>query len=86
MALIGVPRATGTGAFNVLENLLRFGYRGRVFPVNPRVESILGFTAYPNVKALPEVLDLAVVAVGRERVLDVVKDCADKRVTLGVYH
>ncbi len=84
VALVGVPRATGTGAFNVLENLLRFGYRGKVFPVNPKIGSILGFTAYPNVKALPEVPDLAVVAVGRERVLEVVKDCAEKGIKRAV--
>ncbi len=84
VALIGVPRATGRGAFNVLENLLGFGYKGKVFPINPKLDSILGFAAYPSVKALPQVPDLAVVAVGRERVLDVVRDCAEKGIKRAV--
>jgi len=84
VALIGVPRTTGLGAFNVLENLIKFGYRGKVFPVNPKLDSILGRTAYPDVNSLPEVPDLAVVAVGREKVLDVVRNCADRGIKRAV--
>ncbi len=78
VALIGVPKATGMGAFNYLENLIRFGYKGKVFPVNPKLDTILGFKAYPDVMALPEKPDLAVVTVGRERVLDVVRGCGER--------
>jgi len=78
VALIGVPRATGVGSFNILENLLRFGYKGKIFPVNPKLKSLFGFTVYPDVRKIPEPVELAVIAVGRERVLDVMKGCAEK--------
>ena len=34
VAIIGATRKSSPGAYNLVENMLRFGYRGRVFPVN----------------------------------------------------
>ncbi len=73
--LVGVPRATGVGAYNGLEMLRRYGYQGKVFVVHPEAEEILGHRAYRRVQELPEVPELAVIALGRDRVLPVVEDC-----------
>jgi len=35
VALIGTPRRTGAGAFNNAEMMLRYGFKGRLYPVNP---------------------------------------------------
>lgn len=75
VALIGVPRQTGVGAYNFLEMLLRYGYPGKIFVVHPKATAILGHRAYPRVLDLPEVPELAVIAVGRDRVLSVLQDC-----------
>ncbi len=75
VVLIGVPRQTGVGAYNGLEMLLRFGYRGKIFVVHPQAEEILGHRAYPSVLNLPEAPDLAVIALARDRVLHVLQDC-----------
>ncbi len=78
IAIIGVPRRTGEDAFNILENLLNYGFSGRLYPVNPLIDRILGIKAYSSVKEIPEVVDLAVIATPRPPVLDIVKECTEK--------
>jgi len=41
VALIGISRKTGPGSFNVMENLVRFGFSGNTFPVNPNTKETL---------------------------------------------
>jgi acetyltransferase len=40
VALIGVPRNTGNGSFNNAETLLRYGFEGKIFPINPNTREI----------------------------------------------
>jgi acetyltransferase len=78
VALIGVPRRTGRGSFNVLESLLSLGFSGEVYPVNPHAREILGKRVYQDVKELPKGVDLAIIMVYRSAVPGVVKDCVEK--------
>lgn len=75
VVLIGVSRQTGPGAYNNLEMLQRYGYPGRIYLVHPKVREILGLRAYHRVADLPEPPDLAVISLGRERVLTAFHDC-----------
>jgi acyl-CoA synthetase (NDP forming) len=80
VVLIGTSRQTGPGAYNNLEMLLSYGYQGRIYLVHPKVKEILGHRTYPRVADLPEAPDLAVVSLGRERVVPAVRDCAERGV------
>ena len=75
VVLIGTSRATGPGAYNNLEMLLSYGYPRRIYLVHPKVPEILGYKTYPKVAALPEVPDLAVISLGRDRMVPAVRDC-----------
>ncbi|MBK6012158.1 GNAT family N-acetyltransferase [Streptomyces sp. MBT53] len=77
VAVIGANRSPLTIGHEIVANLLRGGFRGSVFPVNPQAEQVAGARAYPNVRELPEVPDLALVAVRAEAVPDVVRECAE---------
>ena len=77
VAVIGANRGPLTIGHEIVANLLRGGFRGSVFPVNPRAEQVAGAQAYPDVRELPEVPDLALVAVRAEAVPDVVRECAE---------
>ena len=59
---------------------IRGGFRGRVYPVNPRTAEIAGLRCYPSVRDLPEAVDLALVAVPCTAVLSVVDDCVSRGV------
>lgn len=51
------------------------GYTGAIYPVNPTRPTVQGLTSYPSVDALPEVPELAIIAVGRDQVAGVVEAC-----------
>ncbi len=77
IAIIGAsadPRKVGHA---VLNNLIRFGYTGRLFPVNPSCTEILGCTAYPKVSTLPAAADLAVIVIPAKFVPGALRECAD---------
>ncbi|MCX5845545.1 MAG: CoA-binding protein [Deltaproteobacteria bacterium] len=75
VALIGVPRNTGNGSFNNAETLLRYGFEGKIFPINPNAREICGLKVYPSIADVPETVDLAVISVGRERVIPMLDQC-----------
>lgn len=78
IAAIGISRQTGPQAYNLLENLLHYGYEGRLYPVNPNASEILGVKTYPTVAAVPEVADVALISLPRHLVVSVVQDCLSK--------
>ena len=80
MAIIGVSRYTGEGAFNILENLLGYGYQGRIYPINPSVNEILGLKTYSRISKIAAAIDLAVIATPRALVPRLVKECADSNI------
>ncbi len=75
IAVIGASRMSDTIGHQVFANLLRYGFTGAVYPVNPNATSIQSVHAYPDVGSLPERPDLAIVVVPKERVLHVVEGC-----------
>jgi acyl-CoA synthetase (NDP forming) len=64
--------------------LLRHGYQGRVFPVNPARATVQGLPAFASLGAIPEPVDLAIVVVPAEHVLDTLEACAAKRVQVAI--
>jgi acyl-CoA synthetase (NDP forming) len=75
VAVIGVPSRTGVGSFNNVETMLRYGYKGRIYPINPKADEICGLKAYPSILDIPEPADLAVISVGRDRVMTLFQQC-----------
>jgi len=78
VALVGAPRKTGTGTLNSVECLLRYGYTGTVYPVNPKADEIYGIRSYPSVIDVPEVPDLVVISLGRDLVIPAFGECIKK--------
>ena len=72
--MIGASTRAGSFGERVLLNLQHYG--GRVYPVNARYERIGDQRCYPNVAALPEVPDCAVITAPREAVEEIVLECA----------
>lgn len=61
VAVIGASDTTTSVGYTVLRNLIGSGFRGVVYPVNPRRESVQGIQAYPDIPSLPHAPDLAVI-------------------------
>ncbi len=80
IAVIGASRTAGTIGHELVHNLVRSGFSGPVFPVNPHAGSIGGVHAYASVKDTPVAPDLAIIAVPADRVVDVVTECGEAHV------
>jgi acyl-CoA synthetase (NDP forming) len=83
VAVVGVPRSPRPGQL-FLHALLKPGYRGRIYPVNPNAREILGLPCYPSVTSLPEVVDLAIIAVSTEFAASVIRECAERGVKAAI--
>lgn len=75
VVMIGAPSKTGPGTYNGIETMLRYGFPGRLYPINPKAGEICGLKAYPSVSRVPEAADLALISVGRDQVIKVFQDC-----------
>ncbi|WKZ33943.1 MAG: GNAT family N-acetyltransferase [Thermodesulfobacteriota bacterium] len=78
VAIIGASRSPESVGGALFRNMLRDGFKGVVFPVNPKTDSIAGVLSYPTVLDVPVDIDLAVVVVPAEHVPAVVDQCAQK--------
>lgn len=75
VAVVGASRTPDSIGWQVVDNLLRHGYTGVITPVNPRARSIHSLRTFPSISAIPEPVDLAVIAVPAESVLSVAEEC-----------
>ncbi|GAF47585.1 putative acetyl-CoA synthetase [Rhodococcus wratislaviensis NBRC 100605] len=82
VAVVGASDRLGSLGYSTYNNVRNNStIPGGAVPVNPGCETVLGDRCYPRVSAIPgDPVDVAIVLVGAERVLDVVKDCAVKGV------
>ncbi|WP_052694092.1 acetate--CoA ligase family protein [Nocardioides luteus] len=75
VAVIGATRKEEHPGYRVVENLLRAGFTGSIYPVNPHYETVLGLACSASVREITEPVDLAVLAVPAAEVLEVVREC-----------
>ncbi len=84
IAVVGAGRRTTSIGHRVFRGLLSGDYSGTVYPVNPLARSICGVPAYPSLSALPEAIDLVIVAVPAAAVPAVLAEAAECSVRASV--
>ena len=77
IAVIGATDREHSLGRTVVANLVQGSYQGRVYPVNRKHSTLLGTRCYPNLKDLPEPVDLAVIMTPAATVPGVVRECVD---------
>jgi len=75
IAVVGASADLSRIGGQPLKLLTEYGYRGKIYPVNPRHPEIKGLACYPDVGAVPEPCDLALVAIGAAHVPGVIEQC-----------
>ena len=78
VALVGASSDQGKLGYMTLESIIKGGYEGRIYPVNPKGGEILGLTVYRSLNEIPEPVDLAVVIVPARFVPQVVREAVEK--------
>jgi acetyltransferase len=77
VAVIGATEKAGSVGRTILWNLISSPFGGAVFPINPKYASVLGIKAYPNIAAVPDPVDLAVIVTPAPTVPDLVGECVE---------
>jgi len=77
VAVVGATEREGSVGRTVLWNLISYPFGGTVYPVNPKRQQVLGIRAYERLSALPEAVDLAIIAIPAAGVPEVVQECVE---------
>jgi len=82
VAVIGASTSPEKLGYAVLENLVNGGYAevGKIYPINPKADEILGQKVYPSVNDVPDDIDLAVIVIPYAYVPAVLEDCGKKKI------
>jgi acetyl coenzyme A synthetase (ADP forming)-like protein len=80
VAIVGASRQKGKVGYEILTNLVAGGYEGKIFPINPKADSIEGLKCYPDLASLGVVPELVIVIVPAALVPGVMEECVKVRV------
>ena len=80
VAVIGASNTPGKVGYIIVDNLINDGFKGEIYPVNPKGGEILGKKAYKNITEIPGDVDLAIITIPSPLVNPAVKECGEKGV------
>ena len=86
VCFIGASNSAGRIGGLPLSLIVKYGYAGTVYPINPKYEEVFGLKCYPDVESLPEPPQLAVLAIGAKDVLPMLKRCHAKGIPAAVVY
>ncbi|NYT75603.1 acetate--CoA ligase family protein [Alcaligenaceae bacterium] len=75
IAFVGASSKEGRIGGMPISLITRYGYEGKVFPVNPKYEEVFGLPCYTDIESIPQPVDLAVLAIAASDVLAMLKRC-----------
>ena len=75
IAIVGATNNPANLNTPLMKNLVRLGFRGKLYPINPKENEIMGLKAFPNLQSVPNQVDLVVTAVPATRTQEIIKGC-----------
>src|SRR5471032_295193 len=75
VAVIGASAEDGKIGNSVMKNLIKGGYQGKIYPIHPKAEEIMGLKAYKSVKDAPGEIDVAIFAIPAKFVAAALIEC-----------
>ncbi|MGV8025034.1 MAG: acetate--CoA ligase family protein [Anaerolineaceae bacterium] len=78
VAIIGASSNPNKLSFGILKNLSQYGYKGNIYPINPKNDSILKYPCFESVDDVPGAIDLAVIILPAEAIPEVLIKCGEK--------
>src|SRR3954469_6250810 len=80
IAIVGASEEPGRVGADTVRALRENGYRGAVYPVNPKYEAIFGFRAYPSLESIDAEIEVVVIAIPAAAVRAVIETCVARSV------
>lgn len=81
VALVGATEKNPSVARTILSNLIKHGYKGSIFPINPKYQSVLDLKCYPSIESINQPIDLVIIVTPAKTVPPIVKSCVQKNVS-----
>ena len=63
LCIAGASSKEKSIGYEILKNIKEYGYKGKIYPVNPKAETILGYKCYRSIEEIEYPIDLAVIVV-----------------------
>lgn len=79
VAVLGASENQKTGGFHILRNVLS-GYKGKVYPINPKYKELQGMPCYPDIQSIPDTFECLIYFIPARFILDTIKQSAKKGV------
>ncbi|MHC5083311.1 MAG: acetate--CoA ligase family protein [Planctomycetota bacterium] len=76
VAIVGASRRAGKVGYEILAGMLKAGFEGDIYPVNPTSNEVQGLKAYPDLASIGQCPDLVVIVVSAKHVVKVMGECA----------
>jgi len=80
IAVIGATATEGKSGYFLLQNLIRNGYAGKIYPINPNIREVFGYKAFSTILNVPDKVDLAFVLIPDQFVKETLRQCSQKGV------
>ncbi len=84
IAVIGASREPGKVGYSIVKNIIDGGFKGNIYPINPKAEEILGLRCYPSLKDVLGAIDVAIVSVPAPIVPSLMAELGEKGVPVAV--
>lgn len=86
VAIIGASNNPLSIGYIVLQNLLDHGFKGPIYPINPKSPVIKSFKAYASIKDVPDEVDLVNISIKNTLVPYVLEECGERGVKFAIVH
>ncbi len=77
IAIVGASTREGQVGNDILKNLINSGFSGKIYPVNPKADNLMGLKCFPNLSSIKEEVDLMIIAVPAKIVIEIIKEGGD---------
>jgi len=86
VAIVGVSGDPSRIGGQLLKYLLKFGYKGTIYPINPNYKEVEGYKCYSTIADLPGPVDVAMIATPEKAVIDSLRECAEEKVKSAIVY
>ncbi len=76
IAIVGASEKARSWGYMITKNLMEAGYKGELYPINPKLNKLFGTAVHSNIGQIGKTPDLALILVPKQRVFEVLEDCA----------
>jgi acetyltransferase len=84
VAVIGASREEGKVGYSIVDNLVKASFPGSIYPVNPKASEIRGLKCYPDLNAVPDGVELAVLVIPPKACIPALEACAARGIRYAI--